>query len=389
MNWVRRHKMLVSNVALVIALLIGASYLLVSVMRVNPLQSTYAVTVDLDQSGGLQPGNDVTLRGFRIGKVENITLTDAGDAIRANVSIDSQYKIPTDTEVAVQALSGAGEQYIDFRPKTDQGPFLANGSVVKYDPQNIHTPTPVWSVLDNSSAFFNQIDPARLSTILNEMDTALSGGPDQLRNMIDALSLVTAGLNNLLPQTTNLLENLQTIAATTSQAQPDLGTLTRNSSTLFNQFNKANGELTRILDSAPGQMKELGAVLDKTADPITKLATNFAAITKAAELRQPALRTLFPALVTGSSAIGVPAHDGEFYTIVDIWPRPYCAYSHPLSAPWKVGDGTVNKYNYCTNPPPDQQIRGSANAPRPDIPNNGAQMPAGADPNARTLPPVR
>ena len=143
--------------------------------------------------------------------------------------------------------------------------------------------------------------------------------------MIDALSLVTAGLDSLLPQTTNLLANLRTIAATTSQAQPDLGTLTANSSTLFKQFNNANDELTKILDSAPGQMQELGAVLDKTADPITKLATNFAAITKASELRLPALRALFPALVNGSSAIGVPAHDGEFYTIVDIWPRPYCA----------------------------------------------------------------
>jgi uncharacterized phage infection (PIP) family protein YhgE len=224
---------------------------------------------------------------------------------------------------------------------------------------------------------------------LNELDTALSGGPDQLRNMIDALSLATAGLDNLLPQTTNLLTNLRTIAATTSEAQPDLGTLTRNSSTLFTQFNNANDELTRILDKAPGQMQELGAVLDKTADPITRLATNFAAITRAAQLRTPALQALFPALVVGSSAIGVPAHNGEFYTIVDIWPRPYCSYDHPTTAPWKVGDGTVFKNSYCTNPPPDQQIRGSANAPRPEVPNNGAQMPAGADPNARTLPPVR
>src|SRR5262249_18731642 len=96
MSWVRRHRMLVSNIALVIALLIGASYLLVDVMRVNPLRSTYAVTVDLDQSGGLQSGNDVTLRGFRVGKVDSITLADGGAAIRARVSIDSRYRIPSD-----------------------------------------------------------------------------------------------------------------------------------------------------------------------------------------------------------------------------------------------------------------------------------------------------
>ncbi|GAB2698096.1 MlaD family protein [Nocardia thraciensis] len=389
MNWLKQHKLLLSGLGLVVAFVIGASYLLVSVMRVNPLQSTYTVTVSLNRSGGLQPGNDVTLRGYRVGKVNSIKLTDHGAGIAAEAEIYSKYRIPVDTRVAVQALSGAGEQYVDFRPDTDQGPFLADGAVIAFDAQRVTTPTPVYSVLDNASDFIAQIDPDRYSTVLTELDTALSGGPDQLRSMIDALSVVSTGLDNLLPQTTNLLANLQTIASTTALAQPDLSTLTSNSQTLFDQFSKADEELRGILDSAPGQMQQLGAVLDKTADPITSLAANFSAITKAAQLRKPALRALFPSLVIGSSAMGVPAHDGEFHTIVDIWPRPFCQYNNAPTAPYVVQDGTLPKWNYCTNPPPDQQIRGSANAPRPDIPNNGAQMPAGADPNDRTPPPVR
>ncbi|WP_227979044.1 MlaD family protein [Nocardia spumae] len=389
MSWLLRHKLLLSAIGLVAIFVIGASYLAISVMRINPLRSTYTVTVSLDRSGGLQPGNDVTLRGFRVGKVNSIKLAGRGSSIAAEAQIDTRYKIPVATQVVVHALSAAGEQYVDFQPDTDQGPFLKDGSVIQFDPQKVQTPTPVSEVLVNASGFFDQIDPDRFSTILTEMDTALSGGPDQLRNMIDALSLVTAGLDSLLPQTTNLLKNLRTIASTTSNAQPDLSTLTHNSSTLFIQFNNANDELRKVLDQAPAQMQSLGATLDKTADPITSLANNFVAITRAAQLRLPALRALFPSLVVGSSAMGVPAHDGEFYTILDIWPRPFCQYSHAPIAPYVVTDGTVPKWNYCTNPPPDQQIRGSANAPRPDVPNNGAQMPSGADPNDRTPPPVR
>lgn len=389
MSWLLRHKLLLSALGLVAIFVVGASYLAISVMRVNPLRQTYTVTVALDRSGGLQPGNDVTLRGFRIGKVNSIDLAGHGSSIAAEAQIDSRYRIPTATAVYVHALSAAGEQYIDFRPETDHGPFLTDRSVVQFDPEKVKTPTPVSEVLENSSGFFDQIDPDRFSTILNEFDVALSGGPDQLRNMIDALSLVTAGLDNLLPQTANLLKNLQVIASTTANAQPDLTTLTNNSSTLFTQFNNANDELRKVLDQAPGQMQALGATLDKTADPITSLATNFVAMTRAAQLRLPALRALFPSLVTGSAALGVPAHDGEFYTIVDIWPRPFCQYSTTPVAPYVATDGSLPKWNYCTNPPPDQQIRGSANAPRPDVPNNGAQMPSGVDPNARTPKPVR
>jgi phospholipid/cholesterol/gamma-HCH transport system substrate-binding protein len=133
----------------------------------------------------------------------------------------------------------------------------------------------------------------------------------------------------------------------------------------------------------------LGAVLDKTADPITTLATNFAAITKAAQLRTPALRALFPSLELGLGALGVPAHDGEFHAVIDIWVRPFCQYaSKPLPAT-TVLDDTIPKWNYCDNPPDGQLIRGAANAPRPEVPNNGAHMPPGVDPNERTMPPVR
>ncbi|WP_069167177.1 MlaD family protein [Nocardia altamirensis] len=384
-----QHKLVLSSIGLVLVFLIGATYLMVSIMRVNPLRSNYTVTVNLDRSGGLQPGNDVTLRGYRVGKVTSIKLTDRGQAIAAAAEIETKYKIPVDTAISVQALSGAGEQYIDFRPSGDQGPFLRDGAVIAYDAAKIKTPTPVWSVLDNSSALIAQVDPDKFGVILRELDTALSGGPDQLRGMVNGISLAMAGLDSLLPQTTNLIANLRTITNTTSNAQPDLATLTRNSGTLFEQFNNANTELQSVLERGPGYLSSLGAVLDKTTDPITSLAANFAAMTKAAQLRLPALRALFPSLALGADALAVPAHDGEFHAMIDIWPRPFCTYNSTRIRNEIVQDGTIPKWNYCENPPPGQEIRGAANAPRPDVPNNGAHMPPGVDPNERTLPPVR
>ncbi|MGW1739620.1 MlaD family protein [Nocardia sp. NPDC001965] len=384
-----RNKILLSNIGLVLALLIGGTYLLVNVMRVNPLRSTYTVTVNLDRSGGLQPGNDVTLRGYRVGEVSNLEIVGEGAGIRAKAEIDSRYDIPLDTKVAVQALSGAGEQYIDFRPATDQGPFLTDGSSIDFDPERVSTPVPVSSVLENSSDLIAQVDPEHFAVILNELDIALSGGPDQLRSLIEGVSLVTAGMDSLLPQTTNLIANLRTIAATTSQAQPDLGTLTANSRVLFDQFNKANAELIKVLDQAPGQFAAVTATLDSTSDPITALANNFLAVTRAAQLRTPALAALFPALEVGGAALGVPAHDNEFHTILDIWFRPYCQYQSTPMKTQVVQDGTLPMWNYCDSPGPGEQIRGAVNAPRPNIPDNGATIPPGVDPNERTLPPVR
>ncbi|MFD4458411.1 MlaD family protein [Nocardia sp. NPDC058480] len=382
-------KILLANCALVVVLLLGGTYLLVNVMRVNPLRSEYDVTVNLDRSGGLQPGNDVTMRGFRIGKVTSIELINDGEAIAAKAQIDKDFKIPVDTMIQVAALSAAGEQYIDFRPRSDVGPFLSDGAVIKFNPEQIQTPVPVWAVLDDTSALIGSVDPKQFSVILDELDIALGAGPDQLRGLINGVSLVVAGLDNLLPQTVNLIANLRVIAETTSNAQPDLQTLTSNSGALLTQFNNANAELQSVLDNAPAQFETLGAVLDSTADPISSLAANFVAITRAAQLRTPAMRLLFPSLALGLGSIGAPAHDGEFHTILDVWPRPTCNYDTEYRRNEEVQDGSIPKWNYCTNPTSDLQIRGSANAPRPNVPNNGAQMPPGVDPKERTPIPAK
>ncbi|MFD7843864.1 MlaD family protein [Nocardia sp. NPDC059764] len=385
----RGHKLLYSNLALIVLLAVGAGYLLVSVARVQRPGNTYAVTVQLDRSGGLQAGNDVTWRGFRVGSVRSVDIIDGGAGIAATADIEKKYKIPADTEIAVAALSAAGEQYIDFRPHTDAPPFLHDGQVVRFDPSKISTPTPVWQTLTDTNELIASIDPDKVGVILDQLDIALGGGPDQLRGLIEGLSVATTGLDNRLPQTVSLLQNLQIIAGTTSLAQPDLGTVTRNSSILVEQARAADRELRGLLDRAPEQIAVLDGTLDRNMDPIQSLATTMQAIVQAALLRLPAVRALFPALVIGTSAMGVPAHDGEFYTIVDIWTRPWCQYPVPALAAFLATDRTFGRWNYCDNPPDDQQIRGSANAPRPNIPNNGAHRPTGVDPQERTLPPVK
>ncbi|MEU0546075.1 MlaD family protein [Nocardia sp. NPDC005978] len=389
MGILRDHKTLLSNVALVSIMLLGGAYLAFGVARVRPPGDTFAVTVHLDKSGGLQSGNDVTWRGYRVGKIRQIQLVDGGAEVAAVAEIDRRYDIPADTAVYVGGLSGAGEQYLDFRPNTDAAPYLSNGTVIRFDPERITTPVPIWSALDNTSALLAQIDPNKLTVILNELDVALSGGPEQLRHLVEGISLATTGLDNLLPQTTSLIENLRVIADTSSHAQPDLGTLTRNSRVLVDQANGANAELRQLLADAPGQLAIAEATLTRNEEPIEQLAHTLSAIVTSALLRTPALRALFPGLVVGTSAMGVPAHDNEFHTILDAWPRPWCDYTARTTPLQQATDGTFPSWNYCVNPPPEQQIRGSGNAPRPDIPNNGAQMPTGADPNERTPLPVR
>ncbi|OJF80348.1 MCE family protein [Nocardia seriolae] len=382
-QWVVRHRIAIANLGLIAVLVLGSGYVGGYVLRFNPIPHTYAVTVELPSSGGLLPGNDVTFRGSRIGKVTDVHV--AGDGVAAVTEIEDSARIPVGGTVAVGRLSAAGEQYLDFRPDSDTGPYLRDGALV----ERAHTSIPVQiqSVFANLGDLIGGMNLDRLNVIIDELDRALAGGPDRLRNVISGISRAMSGLDGLLPQTRQLIENLEVIANTTQHAQPDLGTLTKAGSVLFDQFASADQELRKLLRQGPGQLATLNGFITETQDPITNLVTNFVAVTKAAKLRAPAIAALFPALRAGSEALGVPAHHGAYNTLVDPWPRPSCDYETIPVVPTDVqADNRVRLYNYCVTANPALQVRGSANAPRPDVPDNGTTAPPGATGNEMSQP---
>ncbi|MEU0538353.1 MCE family protein [Nocardia sp. NPDC005978] len=381
-EWALARRLTLAIVGMVLMLVLGGSYLAVDIVRFDPFQRTFAVRILMNGSGGLLPGNDVTFRGVRVGSVRTVELSD--DGVVAVADIDSGTKISADSPVFVQRLSAAGEQYLDFQPAADRAPYLDSESVIAAD--RVSTPVTVESFLANTGGLIAGLNPDRLTVIVDELDRALADGPGKLRSVISGLSHALAGMTDLLPQTRQLVRNLQVIAETTSHAQPDLGTLVRGSGELFAQLGAADQEVRDLLERTPGQLDTLGGLLTETSDPITNLVTNFVAITRAARLRTPALTALFPALRVGSAAIGVAAHDGAFNTMLDIWPRPTCVYDTIPVSPAQVSDGRLRLYNYCVSTDPAQQLRGSANAPRPDIPDNGAGLPPGVTGNELSEP---
>ena len=69
------------------------AYLFVGALRVHPLASTYRVTVQFPESGGLLPNQDVTLRGVPIGRVQSLDITP--DGVNAIVDLGSAVPIPS------------------------------------------------------------------------------------------------------------------------------------------------------------------------------------------------------------------------------------------------------------------------------------------------------
>jgi phospholipid/cholesterol/gamma-HCH transport system substrate-binding protein len=105
----------------------------------------YKLYADLPRSGGLYGTANVTYRGTQIGKVTAVDPTEHG--ARAEMSIDSHYKIPANATANVHSVSAIGEQYLDLVSTGNPGHYLSDGQSVGNISEN-KVPSEVGPALD-------------------------------------------------------------------------------------------------------------------------------------------------------------------------------------------------------------------------------------------------
>jgi phospholipid/cholesterol/gamma-HCH transport system substrate-binding protein len=118
-------------------------------MRVQDMAGIgqYKVTVQLPETGGLYPRSNVTYRGAQVGTVKSVHLT--GPGVAAELSLDSNVKIPADVEAEVHSVSSVGEQFVQLLPRSGNGPMLKDGDVIPADRTTV--PTDINKVLADTT----------------------------------------------------------------------------------------------------------------------------------------------------------------------------------------------------------------------------------------------
>lgn len=378
-SWAHRHRVLVSNTALALVLAVGAAYLTIGALRIDPFAQDYRITLRLSDSGGLQANGDVSLRGLRIGRVASVDIT--ADGVEASLDIAAGHLVPADGTVVVAALSAAGEQYVDFRPESNDAPYLVDGDVVERN--RTSTPVPFATMLVGVTDLVSQIDPAQLSSIIDELDAATAGGTAQLQTIVDGGGALLTGLDSVLPETITLIRTGRTLLRTVSDIEPDITRLAIGGTSLADQLAASDTEVRALLDDTPARLDSAGTAIAENRNAGGDLLKNLARIARAARLRTPAIEALFPAMSAGAGAFGLAGRDNQLNVVADPYPRPTCDYLNPTVSPSIDAMAPPLKYMYCNSTDPGLQVRGAQNVPRPPGDDTGGPPP-GATGQERT-----
>jgi phospholipid/cholesterol/gamma-HCH transport system substrate-binding protein len=87
---------------------------------------------NFDEVGGLAPRSPVVIGGVKVGQVKQIELAPDGSfRARVTMDVDSNLKLPDDTQAAVLTQGVLGNQYVGLQPGGSDT-FLADGGEITY-----------------------------------------------------------------------------------------------------------------------------------------------------------------------------------------------------------------------------------------------------------------
>ncbi|HEV2376827.1 MAG TPA: MlaD family protein [Streptosporangiaceae bacterium] len=377
-----------TRIKLIAFLLTGVAFLAYTAARYADLgrylgmQGYYVVHLNLANSGGIFPNADVTYRGVSVGRVAALRLTATGVQADLNIN-DNAPPIPAHLQAAVANLSAVGEEYIDLRPQTSQGPYLASGSVISE--RDTQLPLPVTSLLTSVNTLATSLPLNSLRSVMNALGTGLNAQGTNLQGLVDGQSALVHSAYLAIPQTTILIQDSRTVLGTQVAETSALNSFGSNASLLAQSLKGSNASLNQLIIEAPQTAAQVSRLLTDSNPALGILIANLLTTSEVSMTRGNALQELLSALPAGIAAGSTAINNkGATFGLALTFFNPLPCMAGYGGTVFRNGLNTspgppLNTNASCTEPPSQGDVRGAAHAPR------GGPVPPPADPGLAGL----
>ncbi|WP_418059280.1 MCE family protein [Pimelobacter simplex] len=339
---------------------IGASYLgLVDKITGRGL----TVTASLPGSGGLFEGSEVTYRGVKIGRVSRMDTTE--DGVDLTLDLKDGTKLPRDAPMFVHNLSAVGEQYLDFQPPDDKGPYAENGT--RFTGSDKSLPVDEGDLLVDLSRFVDSVDKGNLQTVVEELGLMFNDTGTDLQQLLDGGQAFIAEASEHTDETIALLDNGLAVLRTQRGQKENIRKFSQDLNTITTTLRGSDGDLRKVLSATPGAAREVDQLLRQLEPTVPILLGDLVSVNQVLLSELDGIEQLlvtYPALIaggpTGSTSDGWGHVNLQFdYSV------PPCTKGYVPPKDWRstqdLTDAEPAKVS-CTAGPP-YVMRGSKYAP--------------------------
>lgn len=340
----------------------------------------FRVMAQVEDARGVGPGVRVTYRGADVGVVRGAELDGVG-GVRLDLRILEGTRIPRDSLAKVVTSTALGDNRLDVRPETADGPYLGEGDELRV-PEDVQSP-PLEDLIADIDTSLRAVDPRSLASFGDSTATALEGNGPRLGTIIEDTARLATVLADRAPTFRGLVDDgLVTVRALAARDAPVSGSVTA-ARDVTAQLARREDTLVYLLDRSPEAMLRAQRLLDDNRDSAAGLLANTLVVTPVFRDRGPAWEAGLTQGERGLRALAGSVRDGRADFALIATQGPLCVYPYE---PRDVRDHSWEEPDLRMYCPPGENIaqRGSRAAPRP----NGEGLAGATRPGTRIGPDV-
>lgn len=264
-------RMKVQIIVFVLIALVATTYLSAKFVGLDPFSTSYTITVTLPKSGGAFENGEVTYRGVPVGRIKDLEVTDDGMVATLRINSDAP-PIPADATVTVANRSAIGEQYIDLRSDSDDGPMLEDGDTIEGNQQGL--PPSMDELLRTGYEFVDSVPKDALRTVIDETYDFSRGANRNLPRLLQTSEDFVESADRNFLVTKGLIENSSTVLATQEKSTDSLKAFSKNLQVISKGLETADQPLRDLLASTPAAAREIDALFSEVGEPLGLLMSN-------------------------------------------------------------------------------------------------------------------
>lgn len=318
------------------------------------------VTAQLPRSGGLFEGSEVTYRGVKIGKVASMQATK--DGVDLELTLFPGTELPTDSEMYVHNLSAIGEQYLDFQPADEDGPYAEDGTVFTADDSAL--PVDEGDLLVDLDQFVGSVDQENLQVTVRELGLLFGDTGRDLQRLLDNGSVFIQEASDHTEETVSLLNSGLTVLRTQQGQKENIRRFARDLNILTTALRASDKDLRTVLSDTPAAAREVQALMEDLEPTLPVLLNDLATVGQTISAHLPGLEQLLviypPVIANGPTGL-TPDGWGKINLQLD-YSVPPCTDGYRPPSTWRstqdLTDGPTPYPAKCTSGAP-YQMRGS------------------------------
>ncbi|MCC8930124.1 MCE family protein [Rhodococcus sp. I2R] len=255
-------------------------------------------------AGGLMVGDEVTVAGVAVGRVEKISLAD--QEVRVDFTIRENLVLGDATTVDIKTNTILGRKSLKVVP-------AGTGAVDTIPSSRTNSPYSLTDALGDLGTTVSELDTDQLGETMNVVSDTLTDTPPELRAALDGVSRLSASINARDETLQQLLERAESVTGILAQRSGQIDQLIRDGNNLFGELDRRRTAISQLISNISAVSRQLTALVQENqaqmGPTLDKLNSVVAVLQENNENIAAALDGLGPYI----SALGESVSSGPFF----------------------------------------------------------------------------